>query len=116
MLVLLLVVSKSLLLHALDPNSERKDARQNASLKISKKLNISQNSYVNLFFDIDNLFKYRNINDVYAKTGDPFDSGEDFTVNDVSIPEVNFMNQQRYNDPGRVSQDRSYSFGISYNF
>ncbi len=102
--------------NALDPNSERKDARQNASLKISKKLNISQNSYVNLFFDIDNLFKYRNINDVYAKTGDPFDSGEDFTVNDVSIPEVNFMNQQRYNDPGRVSQDRSYSFGISYNF
>ncbi len=100
----------------LDPNSERKDARQNASLKLSKKFNVSQNTFINVFFDIDNLFKYRNINNVYAKTGDPFDSGEDFTVNDISIPEVNFMRQQQYNDPGRVSQDRSYSFGVSYNF
>ena len=100
----------------LDPNSERMDAKQNASLKISKKINVSKNTYVNVFFDIDNLFKYRNINDVYAKTGDPFDSGEDFTVNDVSIPEVEFMNQQQYNDPGRISQDRSFTFGISYNF
>ena len=102
--------------NSLDPNSERMDSKQNTSLKISKKFNISKNSYINLFIDIDNLFKYRNVNDVYAKTGDPYDSGEDFTVNDISIPEVNFMNQQRYNDPGRVSKDRSYSFGISYNF
>lgn len=102
--------------NSLDPNSERMDAKQNASLKISKKFNISRNSHINIFFDIDNLFKYRNINDVYAKTGDPFDSGEDFTVNDVSWPDVDFMRQQIYDDPGRVSQDRSYTFGISYNF
>ncbi len=102
--------------NALDPNSERMDAKQNTSVKFSKKFNISKNSYVNVFFDIDNIFKFENINSVYAKTGDPFDPGEDFDVNGVSIPEVDFMNQQIYNDPGRVSNDRSYSFGISYNF
>lgn len=101
---------------SLDPNSKRMNSKQNSSLKITKKFGITKGSYINVFFDVDNLFKYRNINEVYSKTGDPYDSGHDFTVNNIEIPEVEFMNSHIYRDPRRVSQDRNFTFGISYNF
>ncbi len=100
----------------LDTNSERKDATQNTSLKITKNFRFGQKSLVRVYLDVDNLFKNRNINNVYAKTGDPYDTGEDYSVNGYDIPEILFAQDQYTRDPGRVSQDRTITLGVSYNF
>lgn len=104
--------------NALDTNGERKDGYQKTNLRITKNISFGRDTKQGLrvFVNFDNLFKNKRIYGVYGKTGDPYDSGNDFTVNGIDIPEVSFMNENYYHNPGNVSNDRTITLGVAYNF
>ncbi|OQY40019.1 MAG: hypothetical protein B6226_00660 [Candidatus Cloacimonetes bacterium 4572_65] len=100
----------------LDPNSERMDATQQTNIKITKNIRLGSKNSLRIYMDIANIFKNINVDEVYPKTGEPYDTGTDYSVNGTLFPETSFVNDQFIRDPGRVSKDRTITLGMSYNF
>lgn len=102
----------------LDTNSKRKKSTQQTNMKISKGINLPGGSNIRLYMDIDNLFKNRNIYDVYARTGNPFDSGEELIDDQANyvFEEVEYVHGLSDNNPTNYSNYRGVTLGVSFNF
>jgi len=106
----------------LDTNSERLDWTHNADFRLTKAFYLIGKSKVKLFFNVNNLFNTKNINWVYAKTGETDDDGNIIrnfdTNNDGKLDEGDNLTgaaiyQDYLKNPGRYSEPRKYTLGIS---
>lgn len=102
----------------LDTNSKRKLATQNTNLRISKGLVLPGGSNVRMFLDVENLFKTKNIYNVYPKTGSPTETGQDLEDDLVSYtyPEVEHVYGLAARNPSNYSNYRGVILGLSFNF
>ncbi len=103
---------------AMETNSKLKPYYEKARLRFTKRIRFNDNIFIRTYFDIDNLFNRRNVNFVYPITGSPYYDGVD-----ISEPNSNYVAEERRyvhdlsrRNPGNVSQGRTYTFGISFNF
>lgn len=103
---------------ALDVNSERMKYTQNADLKLTKKFTWSNKYSLRFYLNITNLFNNKNEVFVYARTGDPFNSGEDLSEQgtDYVYEETQYVYDQFYRNPANVSAGRRFNAGISFNW
>lgn len=102
---------------AMDTNSKRKPFVDKASLRIGKRISINDNTYLRAYFNIDNLFNKRNVNNVYPITGSPYYNGIDPEPgSEYTAMEVQYIHDLFTKNPGNVSQGRTYTFGVSFNF
>jgi outer membrane receptor for ferrienterochelin and colicin len=103
-----------------DTNSELKPYTENANLRFTKRFWLSEKMYFKTYFLIENLFNKRNVNFVYSYTGSPYYDGADIsepnTNPEYTAEEVQYTHDLFTNNPGNVSQGRTYSFGVSFNF
>ncbi|PKN79459.1 MAG: hypothetical protein CVU48_05290 [Candidatus Cloacimonetes bacterium HGW-Cloacimonetes-1] len=102
----------------LDTNSKRKDFTQQANMRITKGVSLPGKMKVKVFFDIENLFKTKNILSVYPKTGLPDDSGADIAESDTGYiyEERRFLTRMAESNPGNYNNFRSVTLGLSVNF
>lgn len=102
----------------LDTNSKRKDITHQANLRLTKGFSLPNNMSLRVFLDIENLFKTKNVYNVYPKTGSPFDDGADLEDDLVQFtyPEVAYTYGLAINNPSNVSNYRGATLGISFNF
>ncbi|MBN1326793.1 MAG: TonB-dependent receptor [Candidatus Cloacimonetes bacterium] len=102
----------------LDTNQERMPFTEEASLKISKKINFSSKVNLRLYCDIENLFNRRNIYSVYAKTGSPYYDGADLALpNSNFVPDrTSYIHNYSTKNPANWSNGRTVTFGFSFNW
>lgn len=101
----------------LDTNSKRKEMTHQSNLRITKGL-ATPFGNIRAYMEVENLFKTRNINRVYPKTGSPYYDGadlEDALVN-YTYPEVEYAYTQSISNPGYVNNYRGVTLGVSFNF
>ncbi|HPR17045.1 MAG TPA: carboxypeptidase regulatory-like domain-containing protein [Candidatus Cloacimonadota bacterium] len=103
---------------SMDTNSKHKPHYEEASVRISKKIKFGEKVFVKAYFDIENLFNRRNINSVYGRTGSPYYDGDDLNPdqNGYVAQEVQYIHDLYTKNPSNVSQGRTYTFGLSFNF
>jgi len=105
---------------ALETNSARLPLIQSANLRISKEFSFGESSYsFRTYFMIENLFKSKTINSVYARSGSPYYDGTDLSQpgnNGVVLPETQYLYNLYWNSPTRVNNERYYILGMSFNF
>jgi outer membrane receptor protein involved in Fe transport len=103
---------------ALDTNSKRKDFTQNTNLKLTKTVAMGKKMSMRFFLDVSNLFKNRNVLTVYPKTGLPDQDAQDLSDPSTGFvyPERQFVHGLYIRNPGFVDSERTYTFGVSYNF
>jgi hypothetical protein len=67
---------------------------------------------------VENLFKTKNINSVYPRTGSPYDDGADLEDELVqyTYPEVEYTHQLAVRNPAYVDNYRGVTIGVSFNF
>ncbi len=109
-----------------DINSSNKPYTSNANLTIYKRFSVSEKSSIKVYFTISNLFDKINYNDVYPRTGKPYDDGAyepnpngDGYIDDNGeyvSEETYSVHQLGLNDPSRVSEGRTYNFGFTFNW
>jgi outer membrane receptor protein involved in Fe transport len=106
-------------------NSKRMDYTDEAALRFQKEFELKSHaqqgrssSLVRVYMDINNLFNKHNIEAVFAKTGEVYDDGADLTEGSDNIiyPERVFMHNLALRDPGRLSNGRTFTVGVSYNW
>lgn len=102
----------------LDTNSKRKNYTQTANMKFSKGINIHKSLGLRVFLDIENVFKNRNISNVYPKTGTTDYSGEDITesTGGYVYDERYYVTKLYENNPFYYNNFRSFTLGMSINF
>jgi outer membrane receptor protein involved in Fe transport len=102
----------------LDTNSKRKNLTQSANLKISKGIQLPKRMNVRMYLEVENLFKNKNIYDVYAKTGNPYDDGTDLEDDQINYtyPEVAYAYGLAVRNPTYVNNLRAVTLGVSFNF
>lgn len=102
----------------LETNSKRKDPTNVANARITKGFRLPSGNSFRVFLDVENLFKTKNIVDVYPKTGSPYDDGEDLTdqLVDYVYPEVEFTYGKAIRNPANVDNYRGVTLGVSFNF
>lgn len=103
----------------LETNSKRYPYTTNADLSFNKNFAVGKRSYIRASFTIQNLFKKKNVNSVYARTGSPYYDGAD--LEEPNNPGYVFEETQEIYDfftmnPANVNNNRSYVFGLSFNF
>ncbi len=102
---------------ALDTNAKRQEYTSNADLKLTKRIFVSEKAFFRLNFTIENLFKKRNINAVYAKTGSPYyDGASNLEIDGYVFEETQYLHDLFTNNPSNTNNNRNYIFGISFNF
>ena len=105
---------------ALDTNSKRKPHTENANLRFTKRIWMNNKMHFRAFFLIENLFNRRNVINVYPYTGSPYYDGADISEPNSNPPytaaEVKYLHDLLTKNPGNVSQGRTYTFGVSFNF
>lgn len=104
--------------NSLDTNSKRKGLTQQADLRLSKGITLSDKMNIRLFMDVENLFKTNNILTVYPRTGLPDDDGADIadSVTGYVYPEVAHVHGLQVRNPGFTNNYRGVTFGVSFNF
>lgn len=102
----------------LDTNSKRKKTTQQTNMRISKGISLPGGSNIRLFMDVENLFKTRNVYDVYSRTGNPYDSGADLIDDQANyiFEEVEYVHGLSDNNPSSYSNYRGVTLGVSFNF
>jgi outer membrane receptor protein involved in Fe transport len=102
----------------LDTNSKRRDATNQANARITKGIQLPGGSSFRIFMSIENLFKTRNVNRVYPRTGSPYDDGEDLTDDLIGevYPEVEYTYGLAIENPAFVDSYRGVTLGVSFNF
>ena len=105
---------------AMDTNSNLKPFTENANLRFTKKIWLNDKMNFKAYFLIENLFNRRNVNFVYSYTGSPYYDGADISEPNTNPPytaaEVQYVHDLFTRNPGNVSQGRTYTFGVSFNF
>jgi len=103
--------------HSLDPYSATQPYTATANIRITKNFRFSEKAYMKLYMSIDNLFDKRNVNDVYPKTGSPYYDGADLSdENGYTAAERQYVHDMFTKDPSNVSQGRTLSFGMTFNW
>jgi hypothetical protein len=71
-----------------------------------------------MYLEVENLFKNKNIYDVYAKTGNPYDDGTDLEDDQINYtyPEVAYAYGLAVRNPTYVNNLRAVTLGVSFNF
>ncbi|MDY0151664.1 MAG: TonB-dependent receptor [Candidatus Cloacimonas sp.] len=102
----------------LDTNSKRKNLTQSANMKVSKGITLPNKMNLRLYLEVENLFKNKNIYDVYAKTGNPYDNGDDIEDEQINYtyPEVAYATDLSSRNPTYVNNLRAVTLGVSFNF
>jgi len=105
---------------SLETNSARLPLTQNANLRISKEFAFGESSYsIRAYFMIENLFKSKTINGVYARSGSPYYDGQDLSMpgnNGVALEETEYMYSQYWRSPTYVNNERYFILGVSFGF
>ncbi|MCK5051506.1 MAG: TonB-dependent receptor [Candidatus Cloacimonetes bacterium] len=101
---------------SLDTNSEIQPYTASANLKFTKNFALGKNMKLRFYANILNLFDKENVNDVYAKTGDPYSSGDDLDFNDDGFidPTTSSVYGALDTNPANIVAGRTYSFGLTY--
>ncbi|HCX60603.1 MAG TPA: hypothetical protein DG355_08065, partial [Candidatus Cloacimonas sp.] len=55
----------------LDTNSKRMDPTNQANVRLTKGIQLPGGNSMRVFIDVENIFKAKNINRVYPRTGSP---------------------------------------------
>lgn len=97
-------------------NSARKPTTFNVDLRAYKDIPLSDNTTVSVFVKVFNVFDFDNPNNVYAETGDPY-----FTYNQYDAEQTNprtYYNSldEFFTNPGNFSEPRRVEFGLTFNF
>ncbi len=102
----------------LDTNSKRKDPTNQANARLTKGFVLPGGSSFRVFLDIENLFKTKNVNRVYPRTGSAYEDGEDLEDDlvDYVYPEVEFTYGRSIQNPAYVNNYRGVTLGVSFNF
>ncbi len=103
----------------LDTNSKRMKSSKAANLRITKGINLPNKMNIRLYAEVENLFKNKNISQVYPKTGSYTFDGE--LIDEALIPgfvyeEVAYATSLGTNNPTYYNDFRSVSLGFSFNF
>ncbi|NQT65857.1 MAG: TonB-dependent receptor [FCB group bacterium] len=101
---------------SINTNSALQPQTDSANLKFTKNFTFGKNMKLRFYANILNLFNKDNYNSVYAKTGNPFDSGSDIDFNDDGYIDPNTTSVYGASDmnPANVAAGRTYSFGLTY--
>ncbi len=103
--------------HALDLYSSTQPYTENADLRVTKNFRFSEKVYMKLYLNIDNVFDKKNINYVYPKTASPYFDGADLSdENDYTAEEIQYVHDLHTQDPSNISQGRTFTFGMTFNF
>lgn len=103
----------------LETNSKRMPYTTNADLAFNKNFLVGKKSFIRASFTVTNLFKKKNINSVYARTGSPYYDGADLSEPNnpgYVFEETQYIYDQFTKNPGNTNNNRNYIFGLSYNF
>ena len=102
----------------LDTNSKRKDTNQSANFKITKGINLPSKMSLRLYFEVENVFRSKNVLEVHRKTGSTYWDGADLQEDLIEyvFPEVAYANALSSNNPTYVNDLRSFTLGVSFNF
>ncbi|MCB5279701.1 MAG: carboxypeptidase regulatory-like domain-containing protein [Candidatus Cloacimonetes bacterium] len=102
----------------LDTNSKRMDPTHQANARLTKGIQLPGGNSLRIFLDVENLFKTKNINSVYPKTGSPYDDGADLEDSTLqyTFPEVEFTYGKAVQNPAYIDNYRGITVGVSFNF
>ncbi len=102
----------------LDTNSKRMDPTHQANARLTKGVRLPGGTSLRVFLDVENLFKTKNINRVYPRTGSPYDDGADLQDDLVQFtyPEVEYTYGLAVRNPANVDKYRGVTLGVSFNF
>ncbi|MFW5627659.1 MAG: TonB-dependent receptor [Candidatus Cloacimonadaceae bacterium] len=102
----------------MDTNSKRMKPTHQANLRLAKGVYLGGRNSLRFFFDVENIFKTKNVMGVYPKTGSPYQDGADLTDSmvDFVYPEVEFTHLRQIRNPSLIDNYRGMTFGVSYNF
>ena len=103
---------------ALDTNSAHQPYTANANLSFNKRIRLGEKKSLKMYLDINNLFDRKNVYQVYARTGKPDDDGVDISDEYTGYvdPREAYLHQLSIENPGMVSNGRTITLGMSYNF
>jgi len=67
---------------------------------------------------VENIFKTRNVNRVYPRTGSPYEDGENLEddILEYVFPEVEYAYGLSIKNPAFINNYRGVTFGVSFNF
>ncbi len=102
--------------NALDTNSKRQGITQQANLRVTKGITLPGGSYMRLYMDVENLFKYPNVGSVFSRTGSATDPGVDLSEDGYTFREVEYMYNKAVVNPANINNFRAVTFGVSFNF
>jgi hypothetical protein len=103
----------------LDTNSKRMPSTQQTNLRITKGFLLSNKINIKVFAEVENLFKNRNILNVYPKTGNYYWNGaqiEETNIPGFVYPEVYYVNSLASKNPLYYNDFRGLTLGFSFNF
>ena len=102
----------------LDTNSKRMDPTHQANARLTKGIMLPGGTSLRVYLDVENLFKTKNINRVYPRTGSPWDDGENLEDDQVQFtyPEVEYTYGLAVRNPANVDNYRGVTLGVSFNF
>jgi outer membrane receptor protein involved in Fe transport len=100
----------------LETNSERLKYYEMASMRFSKRISFGTTTNMRLYMNIQNLFNRRNELFVYPRTGSPYYDGADLSAGGSSFvsEELQYIHDLRTNHPGNISNGRTYTFGLAF--
>ncbi|MDA3814354.1 MAG: carboxypeptidase regulatory-like domain-containing protein [Candidatus Cloacimonetes bacterium] len=101
---------------SLNTNSEIQPQTDSANLKFTKNFTFGKNMKIRFYANVLNLFNKDNYINVYAKTGNPYNSGSDIDFNDDGYIDPNTTSVYSSLDanPSNISSGRTFSFGLTY--
>jgi outer membrane receptor protein involved in Fe transport len=103
---------------ALETNSKRYKHNELARLRVAKDISFGRVAGMRMYMSINNLFNRRNELYVHPKTGSPYYDGADLAsgATDFVSDELQHIHDLRTQDPRNVSNGRTYSFGLSFDW
>ncbi|MCK4311254.1 MAG: TonB-dependent receptor, partial [Candidatus Cloacimonetes bacterium] len=103
-----------------DTNSKLKPYTANANFRITKKFAFTEKSLFKVYMNIQNLFDKKNVNWVHRYTGSPYYDGKDISEPNSNPPytaaEVQYIHDLYTKNPSNVTQGRTITFGVAFNF
>jgi outer membrane receptor protein involved in Fe transport len=102
----------------LDTNSKRMDPTNQANVRLTKGIQLPGGNSMRVFIDVENIFKAKNINRVYPRTGSPYEDGQDLEddILQYVFPEVEYTYGKSILNPAFINNYRGVTFGVSFNF
>ena len=90
------------------------------NFRVTKKFAFTEKSAIKIYMNIQNLFDKKNVNRVYSYTGSPYYDGEDISEPNSNPPytaaEVQYIHDLATKNPSAVTQGRTITFGVAFNF